>query len=312
MTGVVFDKDNCLVSLPIAPVPTDAEVRSRRSRSGTSSSRTLRCALNLNARDCDADARVQESWKSCISTFGREKVLLVSNSAGSSDDPNLIQVRPSSHQGADELSERQAEAVSRSLGVPVLVHDSKKPSRQCALDVARYFSPRPAFPSHPPVPIVWSVPVPPQLPRPDVGLPPRLVVVGDRLTTDVVLASRIRARGPEVVSVLTDRVWEKERVGTRVMRWMEGRALALVERRYGKDPGGWEGCLVATSQERQTEEIAGTTSDPSQSSTPVVFVTTFLSTLMRPIVSRLKRWYDGSLGIGFKTPEGWSRWKRIG
>lgn len=154
----------------------------------------------------------------------------------------------------------QAEAVSRELGVPVLVHRAKKPSRRCALDVARYFSPRPEKSSYPPVPVVSSSTLRGARVAWNEGERTRLLAIGDRLTTDIILASRIRdlldSPGPfwrrlwtsasssgkgkakateedaegqdRVVSVLTDRLLAKERAGTRLMRWMEERML-----RYG-------------------------------------------------------------------------------
>ncbi|KAJ3417357.1 hypothetical protein HDV05_004822 [Chytridiales sp. JEL 0842] len=54
----------------------------------------------------------QEAWKDCLRTFGRENVLIVSNSAGTPDDVDY----------------KHAKIVEEALDVPVLRHAEKKPA----------------------------------------------------------------------------------------------------------------------------------------------------------------------------------------
>jgi Mitochondrial PGP phosphatase len=61
--------------------------------------------------------------------------------------------------------------------------------------------------------------------------PPRdseLIIVGDRIFTDIVLANRMRSNPspPGPLAIWTTRVWKKE--GT-FMRWIEGRLVRAVE-----------------------------------------------------------------------------------
>ncbi|KAJ1970197.1 hypothetical protein IWQ62_000106 [Dispira parvispora] len=53
----------------------------------------------------------QEAWKQCQEVFSEKRIAIVSNSAGTLDDPE----------------DRQALAIEQSLGVPVLRHQVKKP-----------------------------------------------------------------------------------------------------------------------------------------------------------------------------------------
>ncbi|PLW55659.1 hypothetical protein PCANC_04631 [Puccinia coronata f. sp. avenae] len=168
---------------------------------------------------------LQDAWQSCLSTFGDMSVLLVSNSAGTGDDPALI----------------QAESVARHLGVPVLVHATKKPGQEVVRAIEEYFTTDRRL-----VPVIY----PPSRSNTESQSPPtkrtdgrlKLIVIGDRVTTDILLASRLRAHlqshqstvpatsSPEsnpVCSVLTREIWQKEKLGTRFMRWAENRALKL-------------------------------------------------------------------------------------
>ncbi|KAI0359267.1 HAD-superfamily phosphatase [Trametes cingulata] len=96
-----------------------------------------------------------EAWQECRETFGPGNVLIVSNTAGS-------------HLDAGEI---EAESVSHHLSVPVLRHSSLKPSYACIKSIRAYFA---------------------SLPRPIRD--EELVVVGDRLLTDVVMANRMSRR----------------------------------------------------------------------------------------------------------------------
>lgn len=264
------------------------------------------------------------------------------------------------------ITYQQAEAVSRSLEVPVLIHGSKKPSPRCAMDVARYFSPRQKDASYPPVPVVFSPRHRSAEARWDSGRTKeretgrvKVLVVGDRLTTDIILASRLtkilspppsllsrllkskgkakQSEGEEnevtVVSVLTDRIWARERLGTRTMRWMEERMLRYamwVEGRGGDASAlkrrrrEWEDCVRSTSLP----------SSPAPSSTPSPGTwlrglstsrldiprslsssfARFVQERLRRAVEEGRRWYDGGLGCGVRRPEGVRRlesWKRM-
>ncbi|KAI0628389.1 mitochondrial PGP phosphatase-domain-containing protein [Trametes polyzona] len=96
-----------------------------------------------------------EAWQECRETFGPGNVLIVSNTAGS-------------HLDAGEI---EAESVSHHLSVPVLRHTSLKPSYACIKSIHAYFA---------------------SLPRPVKD--EELVVVGDRLLTDIVMANRMSRR----------------------------------------------------------------------------------------------------------------------
>ncbi|KZV68767.1 HAD-superfamily phosphatase [Peniophora sp. CONT] len=164
---------------------------------------------------------LKDAWDECLATFGPDNVLIVSNSAGSKLDPG----------------EFQAESVSWHLRVPVLRHRAMKPSYAAVDDIRAYFASLPA-------------PLAPQ----------DLIVVGDRVFTDTVLAKRLshpstvfsriahrlrlsshpalpnrpagdfekgegRVDGP--LAVWTTGVWQRESMA---FRWAEGKLVQLVER----------------------------------------------------------------------------------
>ncbi|KAI0045524.1 HAD-superfamily phosphatase [Auriscalpium vulgare] len=110
---------------------------------------------------------LKDAWRECGETFGPGNVLIVSNSAGTAEDPSLL----------------QAESVTHHLRVPVLRHRSPKPSYSSADAVRAYFS-------------SLSAPVAPH----------ELVVVGDRIFTDVVLAKRI-GQSESVFERIASRLW---------------------------------------------------------------------------------------------------------
>ncbi|KAH9485605.1 Phosphatidylglycerophosphate phosphatase 1, chloroplastic [Psilocybe cubensis] len=154
---------------------------------------------------------LQEAWKSCKETFGERNVLIVSNSAGTHLDAGGI----------------QAESVSHHLGVPVLSHKAMKPAYSCITAIRGYFK---------------SLPDPVE--------DNELIVVGDRVFTDLVLANRMRMQyqrrssktrplpdasnenqescpvpqGP--LSIWTKGVWERESM---LMRKMEYGLISLME-----------------------------------------------------------------------------------
>ncbi|KAF9529793.1 mitochondrial PGP phosphatase-domain-containing protein [Crepidotus variabilis] len=99
---------------------------------------------------------LEEAWKTCRETFGEGNVIIVSNSAGTGLDAGGI----------------QAESVQHHLQVPVLFHASFKPAYSCISAIQTYFS---------------------SLPRPIRSN--ELIIVGDRIFTDIVMANRIQVQG---------------------------------------------------------------------------------------------------------------------
>jgi phosphatidylglycerophosphatase GEP4 len=95
--------------------------------------------------------------------------------------------------------------VSHHLAVPVLRHGALKPAHACAAGVRTYFAARPT-PVH----------------------ARELLVVGDRVFTDVVLARRLGALG-----VWTTGVWARE---STLMRAGEAALVRLVRRLARRDP----------------------------------------------------------------------------
>ncbi|KAF8161356.1 mitochondrial PGP phosphatase-domain-containing protein [Crassisporium funariophilum] len=178
---------------------------------------------------------LQEAWKQCRETFGEGNILIVSNSAGTFTDAGGI----------------QAKSVSHHLQVPVLLHASLKPSYSCIKSIHTYFS-------------SLRTPINDN----------ELIIVGDRIFTDIVLANRIRMQcnrhksflgltlssayvkdgtltteketidesqgkqmGPRPLgplSVWTTGVWKRESM---LMRWLEFRLVKAVER-WSNPPQG--------------------------------------------------------------------------
>ncbi|CAE6346942.1 unnamed protein product [Rhizoctonia solani] len=167
-TGIVFDRDNCL-----------------------------------------------DAWARCKSSFGRENMLLVSNSAGTKDDPLGI----------------QAESLAYNLGVPVFRHKYKKPV--CGEEILRYFSCKQAYLKPPKSVQVTSRPQGETSHSPDLNGPfdltidavstlprseplavippraaqPRLVIIGDRLLTDILLATTLPSPNDHL-PIWTTHLWK--------------------------------------------------------------------------------------------------------
>ncbi|CAH7689736.1 mitochondrial PGP phosphatase-domain-containing protein [Phakopsora pachyrhizi] len=200
------------------------------------------------------------SWESCISSFGNLRVLIVSNSIGTIDDPSLI----------------QAEYISKKLKVPVLVHDTKKPSRALSYQIHKYFT-NPPFESINQVIYPYSQTEVTRNPNKccqdhyqatqSVGLNPsstnlesdlKLLVIGDRFFTDVLLASNMRdhfiklkkhpasiktftsssnitssidVTQEQIFSVLTTNIWESEGLPIKLMRLMERSLYSTILKR---------------------------------------------------------------------------------
>ncbi|KAG1903354.1 mitochondrial PGP phosphatase-domain-containing protein [Suillus fuscotomentosus] len=151
--------------------------------------------------------QLEDAWRECREAFGEENIIIVSNSAGTKFDAGGI----------------QAESVSFHLSVPVLRHDTLKPGYSCIASIRTYFS-------------SLRVPIPDD----------ELVVVGDRIFTDVIMANRMRsgfassasdasarARIGGPLAIWTNGVWQKESM---VMRWAEKRLVDLARKwaRHGE------------------------------------------------------------------------------
>ncbi|KAK4051583.1 hypothetical protein OIV83_002723 [Microbotryomycetes sp. JL201] len=195
----------------------------------------------------DLDPSLHNAWHDLVATFGPENVLVVSNSAGTLAKDSML---------------LQAESVSRNLRVPVLVHKTPKPGKACATAVINHFSPSSAR-GYKPSQVVWSARARAgtgspheNLPRPTPEPNPRLLVVGDRVTTDMVLAHRIASLRKDdsqirTVSVLTTKLLAREGLGTMLMRWLEKAAVTLYERRHRtrtRDKEDWTDCIFVESK----------------------------------------------------------------
>jgi len=169
--------------------------------------------------------QIQEAWDQCLEVFGKGNVLIVSNSAGTLADPGAI----------------QCESVTYHTRAPVLRHRSLKPAYSCINMIRRYFS---------------SLTPPVQ--------DEALIVVGDRVFTDVVMANRMRRGmghsgmmkitstfkgqggiankesdpnqldGP--LAIWTTGVWEKEATG---IRCLERSLVRSVRWSIGAEDGDW-------------------------------------------------------------------------
>ncbi|EJT96870.1 hypothetical protein DACRYDRAFT_25339 [Dacryopinax primogenitus] len=139
---------------------------------------------------------LKDAWSSCLESFPPSRVLIVSNSAGTSKDASFL----------------QAEALTRNLGVPVMLHEAPKP-----------------WVKRPPTPSAEGVSTDTKPVQPRKVPTPRLVVIGDRLSTDIVLGARL----PKSFSIWTTQVWEEESAGVRIVRLVEGSVLSAVK--------GWRG-----------------------------------------------------------------------
>ena len=119
----------------------------------------------------------------------------------------------------------QAESLTHHLCAPVLRHASFKPSYKCIKGIRAYFASLKATPK-----VTGEA---------SAGIQDsELIVVGDRVLTDVVLANRMHARpqstnqsrtGP--LAIWTTTVWEKESM---FLRWGERKLVQAVER-WSKD-----------------------------------------------------------------------------
>ncbi|KII95610.1 hypothetical protein PLICRDRAFT_98881 [Plicaturopsis crispa FD-325 SS-3] len=151
---------------------------------------------------------LQDAWRECRETFGAGNVIIVSNSAGTKEDAGDI----------------QAESVTHHLAAPVLRHATPKPGYKCISSIRAYFAS-----------------------RRDPVRDEELVIVGDRIFTDIVMANRMARRkhcdapvspneqtrllGDGPLAIWTDGVWKRESMG---MRFLERRLVMGVERWIGR------------------------------------------------------------------------------
>ena len=205
---------------------------------------------------------ITDAWERCQRVYGRENILIVSNSSGSSDDPSGL----------------GAESLSRALNVPVLCHKQKKPSSGCAAEALEYFvalsydrDTTIAQAKHMP-PGTGSIEAGPsrqtkkylrerrkvlrsQVPSDESGQG-SILLVGDRTMTDVVVAHRMNdelsrrrrklgldnaatisaastsasasAPTPQCISVLTTGIWTYEGRLNALMRKLETRVTSYL------------------------------------------------------------------------------------
>jgi phosphatidylglycerophosphatase GEP4 len=124
------------------------------------------------------------AFSQALKVFTPQRVVIVSNSSGTtSEDPGFI----------------EAQSVERELRCHVLRHNHKKPTKACASEIAIYFTHLSAASSAP-------------------GL--QLVLIGDRLLTDMLLANEMGAYG-----IWTTHLWEREAL---LLRAFERGLLAVV------------------------------------------------------------------------------------
>jgi hypothetical protein len=136
--------------------------------------------------------------------------------------------------------------VSHYLGVPVLRHESPKPSYACIKGIRTYFASLRETSQSLPALLSSSSSFETEATGVQDGTrerksdfrPPQdseLIIVGDRIFTDVVLANRMRSRRPSTslesstagpLAIWTTHVWEKESM---LMRWAEGTLSRAME-----------------------------------------------------------------------------------
>lgn len=167
--------------------------------------------------------------------------------------------------------------MSRHLGVPVLLHAIKKPG--CGQAVLTYFSaPSSLHPDrkgkgreYPSAPVVdASSPSSSQSSTLDETRHQKILVIGDRVMTDVLLANRINrltsptsnesSGGVQAIPILTTTVWQMEGLGSRIMRAVEGfvlkRAMAYYTRSRRQDVlREWQNCILAEPDTPAVKEV---------------------------------------------------------
>ena len=116
---------------------------------------------------------------------------------------------------------KQAETISRNFGVPVLLHFGHKPTESCCQAILRHFA---------------------SLANP----PTSLLVIGDRIGTDVILAHRLnRISSHQTLSILTTVTWSRPSPPLYLLRQAESAVMSLI-RRFSKPPESvnWSDCTL--------------------------------------------------------------------
>jgi hypothetical protein len=130
------------------------------------------------------------------------------------------------------------------------LHAIKKPG--CGQAVVGYFTAASSSSSmkvdrkgkgreYPPAPVVDATPLSSSPPQMDERTHQKILVIGDRVMTDVLLANRINRLNPtlseqglQAIPILTTTVWQMEGLGSRIMRALEGFILKRAMKYYGK------------------------------------------------------------------------------
>lgn len=119
----------------------------------------------------------------------------------------------------------EAESLQRNLGVPVLIHGTKKPNTGCIKEIYAYFESLNSSRLEP------SSSLRKTHAEGIASRQQKLVICGDRLLTDVLLANQM---GPGTLAVWTQRLWKRRDV--MVLRTLETLLLRLVLAFTGVDP----------------------------------------------------------------------------
>jgi len=158
--------------------------------------------------------QLKDTFEDCRNIFGSERLLIVSNSAGTPLDAGYL----------------AAEALERNLRIPVLRHTAMKPSTKCIRSIRDYFD-APASAAPPSNDSVEKLDSHTHDdPRQPHASAPRLVVIGDRILTDVIMGNH-KELGTENMTVLTQTVWAPENLGIRLLRAGETYLSGLISRR---------------------------------------------------------------------------------
>lgn len=232
----------------------------------------------------------------------------------------------------------QAESLSNHLGVPVLIHNNPKPANSVVKAIEKYFGGFPLPNSN----LAAKIIIPTKSIHPTrPHSVPKLLVIGDRISTDLILASRLRLRlgsvvhdGGEVLGVLTDRIWSSESFGTRFMRWVEVRMSAGIELESGFNEARRKELEKCFTHSTNTSALKDHDSQNAHvvrtpiSGTPwslrtytlhylqilrahlraklnVLYtrLVDLLLQLVRKQVGRFMSFYHGSYGLGFRVPK---------
>jgi phosphatidylglycerophosphatase GEP4 len=156
----------------------------------------------LKDRYCSTDIKhgIQESFKRLREAYPGRRLLIVSNTSGAL---------------SLDRSGKLADEVMKSTGVTVLPHSTKKPG--CGPEIMEYFL---------------------KYPETGVTRPDQIAVVGDRLTTDVMMANLMGSYA----------IWVKDGVvpveETSVVSSFQSKAGVEVDKRYLVCKAGTEACPV--------------------------------------------------------------------